>query len=254
MWIDAHNHLQSARLAGTLVGLDLEASVVNGTTEKDWPQVRDLAIAHSWIRPAFGLHPWFLAGRSQDWQARLLTFLETPRASLGETGLDLWMDNPDLETQLEVFRWQLCLAAERNLPITIHCLKAFGPLLDVLRATPLPRCGFLLHAFGGSRETARECAELGAYFSFSPYFLHEKKVRQRAVFSELPFDRLLVETDAPSMAPPEALNPYPLSGGANHPANIAMAYEYLALLRGITLEELLSQVRANFNQLFGSPA
>lgn len=253
MWIDAHNHLQDARLAETLPGLTqlpMEAAVVNGTTEADWTQVEELAGQYPWILPAFGLHPWFLDRRSADWKKRLPSFLNTPQASIGEIGLDRWMKKPDLAVQEEVFRWQLALAAERNLPATIHCLKAFGLLMEVLRTTPLPARGFLLHAFSGSLEIARECTALGGYFSFPGYFLHERKTAQREVFRQLPLERLLVETDAPSMNLPDHLVKITLASGANHPAHIVACHENLALLRGMGVADLQAAVKTNFNRLF----
>ena len=95
----------------------------------------------------------------------------------------------------------------------------------------------------------------GAYFSFSPSFLHERKSAQREIFKHLPADRLLVETDAPDMLPPEKRNAHPLhaaSGAAlNHPANLALAYTALAELRGLSVEQLTAQVAENFTRLFG---
>lgn len=102
-------------------------------------------------------------------------------------------------------------------------------------------------------------AEMGAYFSLSPYFCHERKSEQRDVFRCVPEDRLLAETDAPDMWPSETSNRHPLldSDGRslNHPANLIVSYETLAVLRGVPLEWLASQIEANYCRLFGaSPA
>ncbi len=253
MWIDAHNHLQDPQLAETLSLLtSMEAAVVNGTTEADWPQVRDLACQYPWIRPAYGLHPWFLTERTSGWKKNLEPFLTSPQSSIGEIGLDFWIKNPDRVAQEEIFRWQLALAAEKNIPATIHCLKAFGLLMEVLRTTPLPARGFLLHAYSGSLEIARECLALGAYFSFSGHFLHERKMARRDVFRQLPLECLLVETDAPSMNLPMPLEKATLESGANHPANIVACYEQLALIREMEVAELVLAMRNNFHRLFGS--
>ena len=94
----------------------------------------------------------------------------------------------------------------------------------------------------------------GAYFSFSPSFLHERKSAQREIFRTLPADRILVETDAPDLAPPPEQNPHPLAGEngkvLNHPANIAVAYDALAEIRGMTREKLAVVVHENFARLF----
>ena len=257
--IDAHNHLHDARLAPhlpeILPTLDLQCAVVNGTHEDDWPAVASLAAEHSWVLPSFGLHPWQVAGRTPHWLDALRRQLDAhPHAGVGEIGLDCWIEGHDLADQTRVFTAQLALAAERNLPVTIHCIQAWGALWDVIRTHPLPARGFLIHAYGGSLEMMRSFAGRGAYFSFSPHFLHERKAAQRAVFAAIPGERLLVETDAPDLRPPDERNTHPLFDAAgaplNHPANIAVAYAGLASVRGIEIETLAETVAANFTRLF----
>ena len=259
--IDAHNHLHDARLAPhlreILRTLDLQCAVVNGTREDDWPAVASLAAEHAWVLPSFGLHPWQVAGRSARWLEALRRQLDAhPAAGVGEIGLDCWIAGHDLADQTAVFTAQLALAAERNLPATIHCIQAWGALWEIVRTHPLPARGFLLHAYGGSLEMMRGFAERGAYFSFSPYFLHGRKAAQRAVFAAIPADRLLVETDAPDLRPPDEKNAHPLFDAAgaalNHPANIAAAYAGLAGIRGLENETLAGIVAANFARLFGA--
>jgi TatD DNase family protein len=239
--IDVHNHLQDPRFCGEQERLvtamreaGITACVVNGTCEEDWPEVARLAERHpDFVIPAFGLHPWKVAARSSSWLDTLAAFLEShPGAGLGECGLDRWMKNPDLEAQHEVFRAQLKLARDLHRPATVHCLRAWGPLLDDLKAIE-PRPRFLLHSYGGSGEFARQCLDLGAWFSFSGYFLHPRKVANREVFAALPTDRILVETDAPDMAPPDP--PYHF-GMHNHPANLPFIAEKLAVLCGCPVD------------------
>src|SRR5690606_11232155 len=116
------------------------------------------------------------------------------------------IENPDLPAQEEVFVRQLELAAERNVPATIHCLKAWGRLNEILRAEKRPACGFLLHSYGGPAEMVRGFAGLGAFFSISGHFANERKSRQRETFRSVPLDRLLIETDAPDMPLPGELD------------------------------------------------
>ena len=275
---DAHNHLQDAWLAphrdrvlADLAPLPLAAAVVNGTAESDWPEVAALARQHSFVRPSYGLHPWNVGNASPGWRDALIAQLDADSAAMvGEIGLDRWMldrARPDdsrlsglkrapLEQQVEAFRWQLDLAAQRNLAATIHCIDAWGALADVLREAPLPDRGLLLHAYGGSTEMAREFVNHGAYFSFNGYFLGERQAAKRTVFETLPFDRLLVETDAPAMPLPEERRAYALPGLAdgnpiNHPANIGAVYEGLAAIRKMPVTDLAAHVEANFRRLFG---
>jgi TatD DNase family protein len=261
--IDAHNHLHDARLAAhhaqilpLLAQLGVQRAVVNGTRENDWPAVAALAAKHSWVIPSFGLHPWYAAKRTSGWLDELRRQLDAhPLAGVGEIGLDRWIAGHDLPDQIEVFTAQLAIAADRNLPVTIHCIRAWGALHDILHKRSLPACGFLLHAYGGSLEMMRDLANLGAYFSFSPYFLHARKSAQREVFAAVPEGRLLVETDAPDLRPPDERNAHPLCDASgepiNHPANIEIASVGLAELRGIKVAKLADIVVNNFAHLFG---
>jgi TatD DNase family protein len=261
---DAHNHLQDDRLAPHL-GAVLAASrhegvarmVVNGCCESDWPAVLELARACPEVLPSFGYHPWHIKERSANWQQVLRRHLDAVPSAIGEIGLDHWIKDYDAAGQEEVFSWQMRLAAERNLPVSIHCLQAWGKLLELLQAGPRPRRGFLLHSFGGPQEMIPALAGLGAYFSIPGYFAHERKARQREAFRRVPPGRLLIETDAPDQLPPPERNRYPLTDAksgrpVNHPANLAAVYQFAAELLDIPLEKLAERVGENFQKLFGS--
>ncbi len=260
MFYDAHNHLHDARLAPHLSAildtLDLRGAVVNGTREDDWPAVAALASGHAWVLPSFGLHPWHAPQRSPQWLDALRRQLHAhPRAGVGEIGLDRWITGHDLDDQRCVFTAQLEIAAAENRPATIHCIRAWGALWEIIREHPLPARGFLLHAYGGPAEMIDGFVARGAYFSFSPYFLHQRKHAQRDTFRQIPPERLLVETDAPDLRPPDERNPHPLHDTEghpiNHPANIAVAYRGLADLLGRDAPALQHLVAENFARLFG---
>jgi TatD DNase family protein len=262
-YFDAHNHLQDHRLdplrAGIIAelpALGLARAVVAGSGEEDWPEVAQLAQQHPWVLPSFGVHPWYVKEQSPDWQERLEQCLRAhPHAGVGEIGLDRWIKDADVPLQTQFFTTQFRIAARDNRAASIHCLRAWGLLEELLRAVPRPERGFLLHSYGGPQEMVEGFARLGAYFSVSPYFLHERKAQQWQTFRHVPVDRLLIETDAPDMWPPEQVNPRPLldiDGNAiNHPANIEFLYAGVAKLRGMSLEELALQVEINFTRLFG---
>lgn len=263
MLYDAHNHLQDKRLdpwreeiLEQMPDTGLTEMIVNGSCEDDWPLVTFLATSHKWIRPAFGLHPWHVKERNSEWLTTLRLFLELlPRAVVGEIGLDRWIENPDIEAQLECFRAQVALAVELDRPATIHCLRAFGLLEETLRSIPLPRRGFLLHSYGGPAEMVPSFIKLGAYFSISPYFAHPRKAAQLETFAKIPLDRLLTETDAPDMWPPDEANSYPLQATdgktLNHPANLAVSYDLLAKVHHIEVPELQTAIASNYRALFG---
>lgn len=257
MLYDAHNHLHQETLAPhlpavvrELMRIGLVKAVVNGTSEADWDRVTNLAELYPWVIPSYGLHPWQLKARTPEWRERLTGLLETDRTVVGEIGLDRAREETGLEEQKAIFLWQLELAAKLGLPVTIHCVKAWGALWDIIRNEPVPECGFLLHGYHGPAEMVEGFVKRGAYFSFSGTFLEKTKTARREVFRLIPEERLLVETDAPYMSlPPERII-YPIPG-LNHPANIQAAYDGLAALRGCPVEVLAAQVAKNFRRLFG---
>lgn len=259
---DAHNHLQDPRLdharpelEKAISDLGIVEMVVNGTSEQDWAKVATLAQRLTWVRPSYGLHPWNVKQKGIEWLERLRDYLQRdPRSLMGEIGLDQWIELPDFSAQRLCFQQQLALAIELDRPVTIHCLRAWGYLEEELRRQkPLPR-GFLLHSYSGPIEMIPSWLKLGAYFSLSPYFAHARKAQQLSVFASLPLDRLLVETDAPDMWPPDEWKRYPLIDEGkpiNHPGNLAVSYDLLARVRGMAVEDLAEHIEINFRRLFG---
>ncbi len=261
---DAHNHLQDPRLAAhldrvlaTCQRVGIARMVVNGSCEEDWPLVLALAKRHPFVLPSFGYHPWYVRERTTHWLDHLTRHLDAVPSAIGEIGLDRWIENPEVPLQEEMFRAQLRLAAERNLPVSIHCLKAWGRLDAILREEPRPACGFLLHSYGGPIEMVESFVKLGAFFSLSGYFAHERKAKQRETFKRVPRERLLLETDAPDLGPPAEWNDHPLAELAtgrpiNHPANLGAVYRFAAQLLERDPERLRDQVEQNFLRLFGA--
>lgn len=257
LWTDSHNHLQDPRLgdARQAIAAAREAGVarciVNATCEADWDTVGALATAHpDMLAPAFGIHPWRADTARDGWEDRLGERLRNhPRASIGECGLDRWVTTPDIAIQLPVFIAHLRLASALHRPLTIHCLKAWEPMTRELLLSP-PPAGFLMHSFNGSLETARRLLPIGAYFSFSGHFLHERKSAIREVFQRLPKDRILLETDAPDMVPPDRILPPALHGSPNQPANLPAIGHALADFLDMPPAELAALTRANAARLF----
>lgn len=255
-WFDAHNHLQDARLGGDVDDLvesmrkaGIDACVTNSTDESDWETVAALAEAHAgFVYPAFGVHPWKAHQVTEGWQDRLQGYLEKfPQSSLGEVGLDQWVDEPVLNVQREVLVDQLKIACELDRPVTIHCLKAWQPWFEVLEE--VRPTAFLMHSFGGSIEVAERLISMGAYFSFSGYFLHERKAKVVDVFRQLPKDRVLVETDAPDMLPPRDWVGVDL-GDQNHPANLPTIAGELAVRLGMDRKGLADLTSANARRFY----
>jgi len=275
---DAHQHFHfdpltphRAVIDADLRRLGIRCAVVNATNEEEWPVVAALAREYDWIRPSYGVHPWDSGSRSPGWLAALRAQLTAdPRAAVGEIGLDRWIIDgikpgdpriaglrvAPLAEQAEVFAAQLALAAEFNRAASIHCVQAWGALLELLQKTARPARGFLLHGYAGPAEMIGTFTGLGACYSFNIQLLEPRYASRLENFKTIPADRLLVETDAPTKPPPTGRNRFPLGSDAmgeeiNHPGNIAVAYEALAGLRGLPLAELAGQVETNFLRLFG---
>ena len=149
-------------------------------------------------------------------------------AATGSVGPD--REPTPMPDQEAVFIWQLKLAAERGLPVSIHCLEAFGRLLELLQEHWRPGKGFLLHSYGGPAEMVPAFAKLGGYFGFPGAHLAPQKLKRREVFRVVPRDRLLVETDAPDQPLPQPAFLFSDSAGRswNHPANLGAVYRGLA--------------------------
>lgn len=261
-YYDAHNHLHDERFGGRQDEIIAEAQkagvarmVVNGSSEKDWPQVLDLARRYpEFIIPSWGLHPWYVPERTRFWESELVGYLDTIPSVIGEIGLDRWKPDLPWDDQQEVFRRQFDIAASLGLPVTIHCLKAWGPLVEIIERSARPFRGFLLHSYSGSAELVDRLAPLGAYFSLPGYYAREGKEHKRAVFRRVPLDRLLIETDAPDQSLPDDRNNHPLTDAdgraINHPANLGAVYRLAAEIYDLPLLEIRKRVKANFMKFF----
>lgn len=257
-WIDCHNHLQffgagaAESMVAAMVAAGVVRAVVNATGEGDWEAVAALAAAYpERIVPAFGIHPWQAQEVADRWQERLRELLgRFPQASVGECGLDRRVAAPGVAVQGSVFLVQLRMARELRRAVTIHCVKAWGRLFEALAVeAPPPR--FLLHAFGGSLETARRLLPLGACFSCSGHLLQPRQAAVLEVFRRLPRERILVETDAPEMLPPPEQVSHPLPENRNHPANLSAIGAGLARALGMSVGEFAELTSNNARECFG---
>lgn len=255
---DAHVHLADPRLSpyqseitACYDAINLNGSVVVGTGPQDWPLVLERCAGDSRLVPAAGLHPWQVPHVPNDWQKSFLIAFEKGARAVGEIGLDCWVQGYDLTQQIPVFEFQLHFAVKNNLPVSIHALKATGPLMQILRAGPLPDRGFHLHAFNAPLELIDELVALGAYFSFNGGQLHQPAARARLL--QTPINRLLIETDAPDFLPHPRYRDHELGKEEQplcHPANLFAAYREIAAIRACPLSELALAVEENFKRFF----
>lgn len=266
--IDAHAHLQAECYIENfdwdsyLAKYGIQYVVCNGTSVQDWDKVSAIANSNYRVLPSYGVHPWKIEGQPEDWLSLLEKKVLTPNSGIGEIGIDKWIKNADLEKQKKFLIPQLELASKYNKPTTIHCLQAFGHLLEIFKCVKLPHNGFLLHSYSGPRELVSNFLDLGAYFSFSGYFLHERKLVQREIFRQIPIDRILIESDAPDMLSPidtnsirDYKNPFSKAPTEitqrNNPVIIPVIYNYLAELKGIeNRDSFTNQIGENFKRFW----
>jgi len=259
---DAHVHLAAALLTSAKAAISqsyddiqLKKAIVIGTSPADWPKVVEFATNDERFIPAVGLHPWKVNDAPANWQDQLLKCLDQGVGVMGEIGLDQWIDDFDIERQIDAFEWQISLAVERNLPTSIHCLKAHDPLVKTLRSIERPGRGFKLHAYNGPVDTIKPLLDLGAYFSFNGGQLKPNAKNVREIIQTVPGDRILMETDAPNFVPPLELREFTLGDESLcHPANLRAGYRAVAKLRGESLDDFTHKVALNFQRYFDTTA
>lgn len=250
MLFDSHCHLDDPRLLprlGTLIpdaeAAGIAAFLVPGLTPQGWPGIQELSRRFPQVVPAYGVHPMHAHLLSPSALSDLRS-LSHSAAAIGEIGLDYLLAAPSREVQQEAFRAQLALAVEAGLPVLIHCRKAFEDLLRIMQEVDIERCGGVMHAFSGSVETARACLRLGLHISLAGSVTYSNARRPVEVAAEVPLERLLLETDAPDLAPE------PHRGEVNVPAYLLATARRVAEIKGIALDDIARQTGANAIRLF----
>lgn len=191
-----------------------------------------------------GIHPHEAAAAADaTWEQLEHEARDPLTLAIGEIGLDYFYDHSPHEVQIRVFERQLALAAATGLPVSIHCRDAFDDCLRILATSNPPQRG-VFHCFTGRREEAERILELGWYLSFSGMLTFAKADALREVAAWAPAERVLIETDAPFLAP------VPHRGRRNEPAFLPATAARLAQLRGWSLEQTAQQTRDNFLRLF----
>lgn len=206
----------------------------------------ELAEKHDGIYVSLGIHPHEAAETDRAEWNELAKKIDHPKVvAVGETGLDYFYENSPKDRQKDLFRFFLNLSKESGLPLSIHIRDAEADLLDCVdRVFPNEVKG-VIHCFSSTPEFARDCLKRGFYISFSGIVTFKKAEPVREAAREVPLDKLLVETDAPYLAPE------PLRGKRNEPAYVVKTAEKIAELKGISLEELARKSTENAKKLFG---
>ena len=229
---------------------------VDATSEADWPAVHALADANpGLVLCSFGIHPWFIQGRSANWLHNLRGILAARPAGIGEIGLDARMGD-DLDADREaVFRAQLELSGELALPASLHCRDAWDPMLKILLALPPHPAGLLIHAYSGPADALPALAAKNVHISFGGTLTRPKNARARENAARVPAGHFLLESDAPDLPPslPDGMTPH-LTGDdgkiLSEPAYVPYVGQVLAEIRGIPPGEIAAQTTATARRLF----
>jgi TatD DNase family protein len=254
MLIDSHCHLDFADFGGErdeVLARARRAGVAGMLTictkVTEFPAVRALAEAHDDIWCSVGIHPHEAAHQPETTTAMLVEMARHPKVvGIGETGLDFHYDHSPRERQEAVFRAHARAAREAGLPLIVHTRNADEATARVLREEH--RDGALIgviHCFSSGRELAEIALEIGFYISLSGIVTFRNAESLRGIGRDVPLDRLLVETDAPYLAP------VPYRGKRNEPAFVVHTASLVASLRGIAPDELARATTENFFRLFG---
>jgi len=262
MWLDSHCHVSASEfdadreaVLARAFGAGLVGLVAIGSGYGVAGNARALALADADARifATVGVHPHEAAELDADGRALLVGWLAHPRVvAVGECGLDYHYMRSPREVQREVLALQLGLARERGLPVSLHVRgerpDAFAELLDLWLAVGRGELEGVLHCYTGSLAFARRALDAGLYISFSGILTFKRDRGLRDVARALPLDRILVETDAPLLAPEG------LRGRRNEPLHVARVGSVLAELHAVPVEEVAATTTRNARRLFRLPA
>ena len=253
MLIDSHCHLEYKGLVEDQAGVLVRARAAGvggflsiSTRQREWDQVIATAERECDIWASVGIHPHEADAHADLGEAALLAATEHPRViAIGETGLDYYYDHSDRETQKALFRRHISVARETGLPLIVHTRDAEDDTVGIL-AEEMAQGSYpaLIHCFTASAEFASKVLDLGLTISLSGIVTFKNAKDLQAIAAELPEDRMLVETDAPFLAP------VPHRGRVCEPAFVADTARFVAGLRGVSHERLADSTTANFRRLF----
>jgi TatD DNase family protein len=256
--VDSHCHLSDDAFVKDLpdivaraqaAGLTHALCILAGENPVEAERARELARIWPALRFGIGVHP-HQAGQFNGRTPDVIQLVQgvigsLPEArALGEIGLDYHYDFAPKDVQQEVFRLQIRLARELDLPIIIHTREAEDDTLAILREESSGAVRGVMHCFTGTQRLAEEALALGMYISFAGIVTFPKGANVREVAAIVPADRILCETDSPYLAPT------PYRGKRNEPAWVVRVAEELATLRRVPFEDLRQQTSANFAALF----
>jgi TatD DNase family protein len=255
--LDSHCHLAGEEFASDLdavaaraaaAGISDALCILEAGDEAEVARAAAVRVAWPGVRFATGIHPHRAARSGGDRPAMTIvrdTAAAVGACAIGEIGLDYHYDFSPREVQQEIFRAQIALALELDLPVIVHTREADDDTVRILRDEGRRELRGVFHCFTGDLRMAREALSLGFYLSYAGIITFPKAAELREVARNTPLDRLLSETDAPYLAP------VPFRGKRNEPAYVEKVVETLAELHGQPLPSMAGQISENFLRLFG---
>ncbi len=253
MLVDSHCHLDFPDFAsdidavvGRAKALNIGRLVTISTRVKRHAEVLDIAERFPDVYCSVGTHPHNAHEELDIGTSELVKYTRHPKVvAIGEAGLDYHYDHSPRPAQEQGFRAHIAASRETKLPLVIHSREADDDMAKIL-AEETGKGAFpaVLHCFTGGRDLAMSAVRLGLYISFTGILTFKNSQNLRDIAAELPADRILVETDAPYLAPG------PHRGKRNEPAFVAETAKVLAQVRGVSVEEIARQTTDNFFRLF----
>ena len=249
--IDSHCHLNFKPMGEDIEGVlqrakdnDVDYMLCVAVNMEEYPEVLDLARKHDNVFASVGVHPCY-----QDVQEPSLETLvdlggDPSVVAIGETGLDYFRIEGDMAWQQQRFVRHIEAAITVDKPLIVHTREAADDTMSMLETHHADRCGAVMHCFAEDWSVARRALDLGLYISFSGIVTFKNALALKEVAQKVPLEQMLVETDAPYLAP------VPMRGKPNQPAFVAHTAQYIADLRGIPYAELAERTSENFFRLF----
>ncbi len=251
--IDTHCHLDAEAFHQEIdaviqraMATGVERMLTVGTTLESSEAAIVLSNRYKSVSAIVGIHPNYAqTAKPGDWEKIELLATHPAVVAVGETGLDKYWDHTPIDVQADYFVRHIELSKRIKKPFVVHCREANAEVLEILRSQSKlgPFVG-VMHAFSGNADMAAECLAMGMHLSFAGMLTFRKNDDMRVVAATVPIDRLLIETDAPYLAP------QPNRGKRNEPAWVRSTCETLAAVHGLSFEQMDEQTTLNARKLF----
>ena len=255
MIIDSHCHLTYEPMSNALtetihraINDGVKYMLTISTEDKSFNDILNIVSKYENVYGTYGIHPHEAKLHQNIKKKNIIDKININKKiiGIGETGLDFYYNHSDKKDQIRCFEEHIYAAQEKNVPVIIHTRSAENETFEILQKHLKKKdFKFLIHCFTGTRDFAFRLLDLGAYISASGVVTFKKSLELANIFKDLPNDKILVETDAPYLAP------VPLRGKSNEPSYIIHTVKFLSQLKKLSFAEFSNMTTNNFFKLFG---